>query len=80
MIALANRGFGRQKAHEIVRDASMRALEHNMHFKQALMENSDINEKLTSADIDEITDPEWYIGTAVEQVDEVLRKEGYAKK
>jgi adenylosuccinate lyase len=80
MIALASRGFGRQKAHEIVRDASMKAFEHGMHFKQALMENPEIKEKLTSADIDEITDPERYIGTAVQQVEEVLRREGYAKK
>jgi adenylosuccinate lyase len=79
MIALANRGFGRQKAHEIVRSASMKAYEHNVSFKQALMEDREISEKLTPADIDEITDPEKYIGTAIQQVEEVLRKEGYVK-
>lgn len=77
MIALANRGFGRQKAHEIVRSASMKAFEHNMPFRQALMEDTEISGKLTPAEIDEITDPAKYIGTAVEQVEEVLRKEGY---
>jgi adenylosuccinate lyase len=80
MIALANRGFGRQKAHEIVRDASMRAFERNMPFKQALMEDADIARKLTAEEIDEITDPEKYIGTAVEQVEAVLRKEGYVRR
>jgi adenylosuccinate lyase len=79
MIALASRGFGRQKAHEIVRSASMKAFEHHVPFKQALMEDREIAEKLTSADIDAITDPEKYIGTAVEQVEDVLRKEGYTK-
>jgi len=79
MIALANRGFGRQKAHEIVRSASMKAFEQNMPFRQALMEDAEISAKLTPADIDEITDPAKYIGTAVEQVEEVLRKEGYVK-
>jgi len=79
MIALANRGFGRQKAHEIVRSASMTAFERNMPFRQALLEDADISAKLTPADIDEITDPAKYIGTAVEQVEEVLRKEGYVK-
>ncbi|BAI62500.1 adenylosuccinate lyase [Methanocella paludicola SANAE] len=77
MIALANRGFGRQKAHEIVRSASMKAFEHNMPFRQALMEDTEISGKLTPAEIDEITDPAKYIGTAMEQVEEVLRKEGY---
>jgi len=77
MIALANRGFGRQKAHEMIRAASMRAFEQNMPFKQALMEDKEISAKLTPSEIDEITDPEKYIGTAVEQVEEVLRKEGY---
>ncbi len=79
MMALANRGFGRQKAHEIVRAASMRAFEQNISFKQALMEDKEISEKLTPADIDDITSPEKYIGTAVEQVEEVLRKEGYTR-
>ena len=79
MIALANRGFGRQKAHEIVRSASMKAFEQNMPFRQALLEDADISAKLTPADIDEITDPEKYIGTAVEQVEEVLIKEGYVR-
>ncbi|HTY89619.1 MAG TPA: adenylosuccinate lyase [Methanocella sp.] len=77
MIALASRGFGRQKAHEIVRSASMKAFEQNMPFRQALLEDAEISKKLTPAEIDEVTDPENYIGTAVEQVDEVLRKEGY---
>jgi adenylosuccinate lyase len=77
MIALANRGFGRQKAHEIVRSASMKAFERNMPFRQALMEDAEISARLTPEDIDEITDPLKYIGTAVEQVEEVLRKEGY---
>jgi len=77
MIALANRGFGRQKAHEIVRSASMKAFERSMPFRQALMEDGEISGRLTPAEIDEVTDPEKYIGTAVEQVEEVLRKEGY---
>jgi adenylosuccinate lyase len=79
MIALASRGFGRQKAHEIVRSASLKAFERNMPFKQALLEDEEISRSLTPAEIDEITDPERYVGTAVEQVEEVLRKEGYIK-
>lgn len=79
MIALAKKGFGRQKAHEIVRSASMKAFERNIPFKQALMEDEEISKRLTPAEIDEITDPERYIGTAVEQVEEVLRTEGYVK-
>ncbi len=79
MIALANRGFGRQKAHEIVRSASMKAFERNMPFKQALMEDEEISKRLTPAEMDEITSPGRYIGTAVEQVEEVLRKEGYVR-
>ncbi len=79
MIALASRGFGRQKAHEIVRNASMKAYGRNMPFRQALLEDEDVSKGLTPGEIDEITDPERYIGTAVEQVEEVLRKEGYVK-
>lgn len=77
MIELAKRGFGRQKAHEIVREASMKAFEEKKTLKEALLANPEIAAKLKPAEVDEITDPEKYIGTAVEQVDEVLRKEGY---
>jgi adenylosuccinate lyase len=80
MIALANRGFGRQKAHEIVRSASMRAFEQNISFKQALVEDEEISRKLTPDEIDDITNPEKYIGTAVEQVEDVLGKEGYVRQ
>jgi adenylosuccinate lyase len=58
----------------------MRAFEKNMPFREALMEDKDISSKLSPGEIDEITDPERYIGTAVEQVEEVLRKEGYYKE
>ena len=77
MIELARRGFGRQKAHEIVREASMKAFEQDKSFKETLLDDPEIAKRLTPEEVDEITDPERYIGTAVEQVDEVLRKEGY---
>jgi adenylosuccinate lyase len=79
MIELAKRGFGRQKAHEIVREASMKAFEEKKSLKETLFENSDVAARLTRAEVDEITNPENYIGTAVEQVEEVLRKEGYSR-
>lgn len=77
MMELARRGFGRQKAHEIVRAASMKAFEENKFLKDVLMEDPEIAERLTQKEVEEITSPENYIGTAVEQVEEVLRKEGY---
>ncbi len=77
MIELAKRGFGRQKAHEIVRDASMTAFEQKKSLKEALLANPEIAAKLKPAEVDKITNPENYIGTAVEQVDDVLRREGY---
>jgi len=80
MIELAKRGFGRQKAHEIVRDASMKAFDQKKSLKESLLENPEIAAKLKPAEVDEITNPENYIGTAVEQVDEVLLKEGLTSK
>ncbi|MCD1293812.1 adenylosuccinate lyase [Methanocella sp. CWC-04] len=80
MIELAKRGFGRQKAHEIVRSASMKAFEENRFLKDVLMDDPEISEKLTEKEVEEITDPERYIGTAVEQVEEVLEKEGYRQR
>jgi adenylosuccinate lyase len=60
-----------------VREAAMKAFEQDKPFKETLLDNPEIAKRLTSAEVDEITNPENYIGTAVEQVNEVLRKEGY---
>jgi adenylosuccinate lyase len=57
----------------------MKAFEEKKSLKEALLANPEIAAKMKPVEVDTITDPENYIGTAVEQVDEVLRREGYLR-
>jgi adenylosuccinate lyase len=74
MIELAKRGVGRQEAHEIVRSSAMEAHETGKHFKEVLLAKPDVANYLTEEDINNLVDPDKYIGTAVEQVEAVVEK------
>jgi len=74
MIELAKRGVGRQEAHEIVRSSAMEAHETGKHFKEVLLSKPDVANYLNEEDINNLVDPDKYIGTAVEQVEAVVQK------
>jgi len=74
MIELAKRGVGRQEAHEIVRSSAMEAHETGKHFKEVLLSKPDVANYLNEEDINNLVDPDKYIGTAVEQVEAVVKK------
>lgn len=74
MIELAKRGVGRQEAHEIVRSSAMEAHETGKHFKEVLLSKPDVANYLNEEDINNLVDPDKYIGTAVEQVGAVVKK------
>jgi adenylosuccinate lyase len=74
MIELAKRGLGRQEAHELVRTAAMKAHETGQHFKNVLLETPAISRYLNDVDIENLINPERYIGTAVEQVEALVVK------
>ncbi|WP_048122212.1 adenylosuccinate lyase [Methanosarcina barkeri] len=74
MIDLAKRGVGRQEAHELVRTAAMKAHDTGQHFKNVLLETPDIARYLTATDIENLVNPDKYIGTAVEQVEVLAAK------
>ena len=59
-------------AHTLVHDVTMKAMAENRLLKDVLLETPMVKEVLTSEDIDEITNPEAYIGTAPQQTDAVL--------
>ncbi|HIE34532.1 MAG TPA: adenylosuccinate lyase [Candidatus Altiarchaeales archaeon] len=77
MILLVEKGFGRQEAHELIRKCAMKSYENKIPFKEVLMKNSDIVKHVTADELDAALDPKRYIGTAVQQVDRVLRELGY---
>jgi len=71
MIQLAKK-IGRQRAHEAVRSASMRAYESNETLVNALLKEPTVSEHLTKEQLEWISRPENYIGTAVQQVERVV--------
>jgi len=74
MIELAKRGVGRQEAHEIVRSSAMEAHESGMHLKDVLLSKPEVTQYLSEEDITNLVNPDLYIGTAVEQVENVSAK------
>ena len=74
MIELAKRGVGRQEAHELVRTAAMKAHEAGQHFKNVLLETPAVAKYLTATDVENLVNPDKYIGTAVEQVEVLVVK------
>lgn len=75
MIALANAGMGRQEAHELVRNASIRSLHTGKHLKQVLSSDKHVRKLIGAKKLSELFDPESYTGKAGEIVDLVLERE-----
>jgi adenylosuccinate lyase len=74
MLALAKKGLGRQKAHELTRQLAIKSHNEQREFKDVLAENSTIKELLTPKEIAHIMDPQNYLGTAPRQVELVIQK------
>lgn len=74
MMELARRGYGRQKGHEAVRRAAMRAHEEGTSMKESLLQDDEIGEWLEEDEIDALLNPDEYIGTSVERVEEVVER------
>lgn len=76
MIGLVKKGVGRQDAHEILRTSAMESYRKGTPLRDVLMKNPEVKKRFTGKDIDHYLDPEKYIGTAIEQVDNVLKRTG----
>ncbi len=74
MIELSKKGIGRQEAHEIVRQCAMLAREEGIHMKDALLRNEIVSKYITEGEVIRVMNPDNYIGTAVEQVESLVRK------
>ncbi len=72
MIALTKKGLGRQEAHELVRNASMRAYEKGTGLLDELLKDEVVRRYLSEDEIRELLKPENYLGTAKERIDKVV--------
>jgi adenylosuccinate lyase len=74
MVELAKRGAGRQQAHEIMRQSSMKAFEEKRDLAEILSEQDEVTKYLSPQEIKDLLDPHKYIGTAVQQVERLNQK------
>lgn len=74
MMGLTEKGMGRQDAHELLRKLSIKAVKSKKPLKDVLLKSTTIRKYLSESEIDKLMDPKNYIGTAVEQVKNVLAR------
>ncbi len=74
MIGLVEKGFGRQRAHELVKNCSMKAYEQNKDFFDVLIKNKEINSRFSEKELRELLEPKNYLGCAEQHVENVIDK------
>lgn len=74
MIALARQGMDRQEAHELLRKLALKSEAENQGFREILLEDKNVKEKLTEKEIEAALNPRNYLGTAVQQVEVMVKK------
>ena len=74
MIALTKKGISRQEAHELLRRLANKSAVNKEHFRETLLSNEKITQKLSKCEINEALDPKNYLGTALEQVELVVKQ------
>jgi adenylosuccinate lyase len=72
MIALTKKGIPRQEAHEILRQASLRAYEKNTSLLEALKSDERISKYFSREELESLLQPENYLGTTHERIDAVI--------
>jgi adenylosuccinate lyase len=80
MIALTKKGMNRQTAHELLRKLSIKSELQERRFKEVLLEDKKVSEKLTTREIGAALNPKNYLGTAIEQVDLMVEKTKMERK
>jgi adenylosuccinate lyase len=74
MVTLVDKGMGRQEAHELVRKNAMIVYDTGELFIDVLKKDSDVMKLLSESELEEVMKPENYVGTAVEQVEKVIKR------
>lgn len=72
MLALAEKGPGRQWAHELIRRYSMEAWRGPLSLPEILKRSPEARKYLTDEEVDAIFDPKGYLGTSQQQIDKVV--------
>ena len=74
MIVLTKKGVSRQEAHERLRKLAIKSKMEKRHFREILLEDKVVSNKLSEKEIDDALNPRNYLGTALEQVELMVKK------
>ena len=80
MIALTRKGANRQEAHELLRKLTLKSESEKRHFREILLEDKTVTKKLSRKEIEEALDPKNYLGTALKQVELMIKKTARERK
>jgi adenylosuccinate lyase len=73
MVAITERGAGRQEAHELLREAAMKSYQSGESFLEILKNDERIRKFLSEEELEEILKPENYLGTTDKKIDSVVK-------
>lgn len=74
MIALSQRGMGRQEAHEFMRKCNLEALAEGKPLRDVILKKEEVLKFIGKEELEGLLDPHTYIGEAVEIVEEAIRE------
>ena len=80
MIALTKKGVNRQEAHELLRRLAIKSTMEKQSFREILLADKVVREKLSEKEIDEALNPRNYLGTALEQVELIVMQTSEERK
>ena len=61
LLALVDKGMGREDAYRIVQSAALQAWDEGGDFRRLLEADAEVSKTLTPAEIDELFDPSWHV-------------------
>lgn len=73
MLELVKKGVGRQEAHEMMRRLAMKSLDEGRSLRDVMLDDRKAVDFVSAVELDEWLKPENYLGTAVEQVERVVK-------
>jgi adenylosuccinate lyase len=73
MLELVSKGVGRQEAHELMRRLAMKCWNERRSLREVMPEDEQARRLVTEDELDDWLRPENYLGTAVNQVENVVR-------
>jgi len=76
LLALVERGMGRDEAYRVVQEAALRAWDDGDDFKRLLLADDRVSSRIPASDLETLFDPAWH----VRHLDVTHRRVGIGKE